>query len=56
LYSSPNDNSKTKAYLVPGDKVKIIDNHSAEQWINIGYINARGIPLVAWIRTDSLEQ
>jgi len=56
FYSSPNDNSKTKAYLVPGDKIKIIDNHSAEQWINIGYINTRGIPLVAWIRTDSLEQ
>lgn len=56
LFSSPDDNNLTKAYLVPGDKVKFIQNSPDSKWINIGYINPKGIPLVAWVMADSLAK
>lgn len=54
LFLSPEDNSKTSAYLVTGDKVKVIQTSKDNNWINIGYINSKGVPLVAWIMADSL--
>lgn len=54
LFSSPDENSQTSSYLVPGDNVKVIQNYPGNKWVNIGYINARGVPLVAWIMADSL--
>lgn len=54
LFTTPDDNSKTKAYLVSGDKVKVIQNSPDDKWMNIGYINAKGVPLVAWIKADTV--
>lgn len=50
-----NDNDKTSAYLVPGDKVRVIQTTSDNKWINIGYINSKGSPLISWIRVETLE-
>ncbi|ELY4677646.1 hypothetical protein SM017_004165 [Cronobacter turicensis] len=50
LYSSPSDNNKTKGYLISGDKVKIIQVSPDKKWANVGYINAKGTPLIAWIK------
>ncbi|WP_241381464.1 hypothetical protein, partial [Klebsiella pneumoniae] len=55
LFTFPNDNNKTSAYLIPGDKVKIIQTSPDSKWVNIGYINAKGFPLISWIKTDTLE-
>jgi hypothetical protein len=54
LFTAPDNNSQTKAYLVSGDKVKIIQNSPDNKWVNIGYINAKGTPLVAWVKADTL--
>ncbi|WP_314138398.1 hypothetical protein [Buttiauxella noackiae] len=54
LYSAPEGNSQTKAYLVPGDKIKIIQYSPDNQWVNIGYMNSKGSPLIAWIKADAL--
>lgn len=50
VYSSPNDTAKTKGYLIPGDTVKVIQRTADNKWINVGYINAKGTPLVTWIK------
>lgn len=55
LFSLPNDNSKTSAYLVPGDKVRIIQTSPDNEWVNIGYINKKGSPLISWVKADMLE-
>lgn len=55
LFTLPNDNNKTSAYLVPGDKVRVIQTSPDNKWINIGYINAKGSPLISWVRTETLE-
>lgn len=55
LFALPNDNNKTSAYLVPGDKVRVIQTSPDNKWINIGYINAKGSPLISWIRAETLE-
>lgn len=55
LFTFLNDNNKTSAYLIPGDKVKIIQTSPDSKWVNIGYINAKGFPLISWIKTDTLE-
>lgn len=55
LFTEADDNSQTKAYLVPGDKIKIIQRSPDNQWVNVGYINAKGSPLVAWIKADTLK-
>lgn len=54
LFSGTDEHSKTKAYLVAGDKIKIIQRSPDNQWVNVGYINAKGSPLVAWIKADTL--
>ena len=54
LFTAPDINTQTKAYLVPGDKIKIIQHSPDNKWINVGYINAKGTPLVAWVKADSL--
>ena len=38
-----------------GDKVKIIQISPGNKWVNIGYINAKGSPLISWVKTDTLE-
>jgi hypothetical protein len=50
LYTSPSDNDKIKEYLIPGDKVKIIQVTPDKKWANVGYINAKGEPLITWIK------
>lgn len=55
LFSLPNDNNKTSAYLVPGDKVRVIQASPDNKWVNIGYINAKGSPLISWVRAETLE-
>lgn len=54
LFTNPDSNTQTKAYLVPGDKIKIIQYSPDNKWINIGYINSKGMPLVAWVKADSV--
>ena len=54
LFAAPDGNTQTKAYLVPGDKIKIIQRSPDNKWMNIGYINSKGTPLVAWIKTESV--
>jgi hypothetical protein len=56
LFSSPDNNNQTKAYLVPGDKIKVIQNSPDNKWVNMGYINAKGTPLIAWVMADSLAK
>lgn len=55
LFALPNDNNKTSAYLVPGDKVRVIQASPDNKWINIGYINAKSSPLISLVRTETLE-
>lgn len=55
LFTLPNDNNKTSAYLVPGDKVRIIQASPDNKWVNIGYINAKGSPLISWVKAETLE-
>ncbi|MEJ5173952.1 hypothetical protein WH277_01370, partial [Erwinia sp. MYb416] len=54
LFTGPDEHSQTKAYLVAGDKIKIIQRSPDNQWVNVGYINAKGSPLVAWIKANTL--
>ncbi|ELN2579088.1 hypothetical protein RY966_004906 [Enterobacter kobei] len=54
LFTAPDSNTQTKAYLVPGDKIKIIQYSSDNKWVKIGYINSKGSPLVAWVKADSV--
>jgi len=56
LFSEPNSNSKLKAYLISGDEVKVISTSTNNQWINIGYINKNGSPLIAWIEASDLQK
>lgn len=50
LYTSPSDGAKTKEYLISGGKVKLIKISPDKRWVNGGYINAKGMPLIAWIK------
>ncbi|MDR5020311.1 hypothetical protein RF657_18235 [Yersinia rochesterensis] len=54
LFTTPDDDSKTKVYLVLGDKVKVIQSSHDNKWVNIGYINEKGVPLVAWIKAGTV--
>ncbi|AFJ46268.1 hypothetical protein [Shimwellia blattae] len=55
LYSSPDESSITKTYLVTGDKVKIIQLSPDKKWMEIGYISHRGNPLVKWVKSDNIK-
>ncbi len=55
LFPSPQTSNFKNAYLVPGDRVKVIQLSPDRKWVNIGYINAKGTPLVAWVLADSLQ-
>lgn len=55
LYPHPNDTEKTKAYLVSGDKIKIIRLSPDKQWAEIGYINSKNNPLIAWVKMDTVK-
>ncbi|WP_454786740.1 hypothetical protein [Klebsiella quasipneumoniae] len=55
LFTLPNDNNKTSAYFVPGDKVRVIQTLPDNKWINIGCINVKGSPLISWGRAETLE-
>jgi len=50
LYTSPSDDAKTKEYLISGDKVKFIQFSTDKKWVNVGYINPKGMPLITWIK------
>lgn len=50
LHTSPEYDAKSKGYLIYGDTVKVIRSTQDNKWVNIGYINSKGIPLVAWIK------
>jgi len=54
LFTRADEHSQSKAYLVAGDEIKIIQRSPDNQWVNVGYINAKGSPLVAWIKADTL--
>lgn len=56
LYSSPDENSITKAYLVAGDKVKIIQFSQSKKWVEVGYVSPKGKPLVKWVKFDDIKQ
>ena len=55
LFDKPHENSKTKAYLIAEDKVKIIQKSSDGRWVNIGYINRKKVPLISWIEASNLK-
>ena len=54
LFSWPEENYKTKAYLIAGDKVKVISESEDHKWLHIGYISNKRRPLIAWIKSDIL--
>jgi hypothetical protein len=56
LFTTPDESSETKAYLIAGDKVKKIQNSPDNEWINIGYINKKRTPLVAWVKADTVAE
>lgn len=56
LFSAPNNNSQTKNYLIPSDKIKIIKYSSDRKWLNVGYINPKNIPLITWIKSDTIAK
>ena len=55
LFFAPNKNSKSKAYLISGDKVKLIQNSPDGRWTNIAYINSKKVPLIAWIEASNVK-
>lgn len=55
LFSEPKKSAQLKSYLIPGDKVKVLNKSVDEQWVNIGYVKASGEPLIAWIRSSDLD-
>lgn len=42
ILSLPDNNNKTSACLVSGDKVKGIQMSPDNKWTNVGYINVKG--------------
>lgn len=50
LYLSPDENSLTKAYLIKGDEVIILEEIKDKTWQKIAYINRRGKILVRWVK------
>lgn len=56
LYSSPDGNSITKAYLVAGDKVKFIQLSQNKKWVKVGYVSPKGKPLVKWVKSEDIKQ
>ncbi|HAV1831421.1 TPA: hypothetical protein JG914_004249 [Enterobacter hormaechei subsp. steigerwaltii] len=55
LYSSSNENGKTKSYLVMGDKVKVVQYSSDKSWVKVGYISSTSKPLVAWLKVEDVK-
>ncbi|MGL5128674.1 MAG: hypothetical protein ACRC7D_11100 [Aeromonas popoffii] len=55
LFGKPRDNSQSKAYLIAGDKVRIIQTSANGRWVNIGYINKKNNPLIAWVEAVNLN-
>lgn len=55
LFTEAKENSKTRGYLVRGDRIRIIQRSSQGQWVNIGYVNAKGSPLIAWVKAETLD-
>lgn len=55
LFFEPKESSKSKAYLIPGDRVRIIQETPDGKWINIGYVNKNRRPLITWIETINLK-
>lgn len=55
LYSSPDESSITKAYLVAGDKVKVIQFSQNKKWVKVGYVSPKGKPLVKWVKSEDIK-
>lgn len=53
LYKEPNENTKTKMYLVKNDVVEILEEK--ENWIYILYISKDNKEIKAWIPKNALE-
>ncbi len=54
LYSKPVEEAKTKAYLIKGDKVTMLDvSEYPYQWYKVRYEGKK--PLVRWIKTDAVD-
>ncbi|MBN6063289.1 hypothetical protein [Aggregatibacter actinomycetemcomitans] len=55
LYKSPNDNDKSKLYLIKGDTVSILDEKSSsdKKWYLINYSGKKDINM--WIKADSID-
>jgi len=54
LYSKPIVDAKTKAYLIKGDKVKMLDvSEYPYQWYKVRYKGKK--TLVRWIKTNSVD-
>lgn len=55
LYSAPEESSKTKAYLIQGDSIKVIQFSNDKEWVNTGYISSKDVPLVGWVKSDGIK-
>lgn len=57
LYPSPDNTSGSTGYLIAGDKVKLIEKKDIDDgvWLKVVYINAKGKPLITWIRESELN-
>lgn len=56
LFSAPNNSSQTRSYLIPGDKVKLIQYSHDKKWVNVGYVNPKNMPLITWIKSDTVAK
>jgi len=60
LYNSPNDNDKSKMYLIKGDKVKVKDykykKNTGTDWFFVEYQSEKKTePISKWVRGESVE-
>lgn len=55
LYSQPNEQAKTKAYLVKGDGFKLSDMSGDGSFYQIEYTASSGKKMSYWIRSDDFE-
>jgi|GEM_PF-4799359 len=54
FYTQPNEGSKTKGYVIKGDKVKVLDYKPFEGWLFIAYKSSKKL-FKRWIRQEDVE-
>ena len=54
LYDQPDDTAHTKAYLVKGDQVTLLDTTKPD-WILIKYVEKNGNAIEKWVRVNSVR-